>query len=88
MILAQLLRAYISVNDTSIRAVANQIGIESTNLWRIVHGQNTRADNVLKIVAWMLTESNDQMLLSDQKPLNGVEESAQKAECPLSNSEQ
>lgn len=73
MILGQLLRNYIAVNGTSIRAVANQIGIKHNNLWRIIHGDNTRADNVLKIITWMLGESTDQMVLEDQKHLNDID---------------
>lgn len=73
MILASLLRAYISANDLSIRKVADQIGIKHNNLWRIIHGENTRADNVLRILVWMLSESTDQMALSDQKALNDPE---------------
>ena len=70
MILAQLLRAYIDQNDTSIRAVAAQIGIKHNNLWRIIQGENTRADNVLRIIAWMLQESQGQMTLAEQRELN------------------
>lgn len=53
MILSQLLRDHMAARKLSVRALAGEIGMDHNNLWRIVRGENTRADNVVKILAWM-----------------------------------
>jgi plasmid maintenance system antidote protein VapI len=59
MNLAPVLDAYIRKEKLSVRSVARQMGITHHNLHRILNGKNTRADNALKVITWLMSNGND-----------------------------
>ena len=56
MNLGLVLSAYMRQEKVSLRKVALQMGISHHNLHRIVKGENTRADNALKVITWLMNE--------------------------------
>ena len=55
--LGRALTAYIQKHDVESRLVAGDIGIQESTLTRIKQGKMPDAENLLKIIAWLLRKS-------------------------------
>jgi transcriptional regulator with XRE-family HTH domain len=57
MKLAELLRKWRKMSDLSVRDVANQIGLKVATYSRIERGYPMDAATLVKVMAWMFSES-------------------------------
>lgn len=58
MILGRLIRAWREKQRLGLRAVAKEIGVAPATLGRFENGENLDGDTLVKVVRWILSNSN------------------------------